>query len=142
MSREPTAGQPGAAAAAAAHPRRGLAGLRRRAALGALLAGAVVLLVLVAGLAERAILERGERYPRWLASAELPAPFDARTGQLDPQFVQGMGPCMYEGTLEIFRKQGQVVLRCGYAWYWPGTRTFILPDEGKEWPTFESEKDL
>lgn len=67
---------------------------------------------------ERVYLVNGKTYPRWLARGELGRVDDAALGRLRATDCKN-------DPIEIFQKDGFVVLRCGFAWYEPSTKTFI-----------------
>lgn len=67
---------------------------------------------------ERVYLVNGKTYPRWLARGELGRVDDAALGYLRATECKN-------DPIEIFQKDGFVVLRCGFAWFEPSTKTFI-----------------
>jgi hypothetical protein len=67
---------------------------------------------------ERVYVVNGSSYPSWLASGKLGDVDDAAVDHLRATACQNK-------TIEIFQKDHFVVLRCGFAWYEPSTRTFI-----------------
>ena len=80
-----------------------------------------VLAFMLAGLLftiERVYLVNGKTYPRWLARGELGRVNDAALDRL-------RGTECKDDPIEVFQKDGFVVLRCGFAWYEPSTKTFI-----------------
>lgn len=79
---------------------------------------AAFLLVGLLSTIERVYLVNGKTYPRWLARGELGRVDDAALGRLRATDCKN-------DPIEIFQKDGFVVLRCGFAWYEPSTKTFI-----------------
>lgn len=67
---------------------------------------------------ERVYLVNGKTYPRWFARGELGRVSDADLRRLRETECKN-------DPIEIFQKGGFVVLRCGFAWYEPSTKTFI-----------------
>lgn len=82
--------------------------------------GAVAIVMVAASLftIERAYLVNGKSYPRWLASGELGPVDDAALERLRTT------ECADE-PIDVFQKDGFVVVRCGFMWYEPSTRTYI-----------------
>lgn len=79
---------------------------------------AAFMLVGVLSVFERVYLVNGKTYPRWLARGELGRVDDAAMGRLRATECTN-------APIEVFQKDGFVVLRCGFAWYEPSTKTFI-----------------
>lgn len=73
--------------------------------------------------AERTYLEKGQSYPRWLASGQLGNVDDVALGRLRETSCSS-------APIEIFQKRDFVVLRCGYFWYEPGSKTYIAESYG------------
>ena len=76
------------------------------------------MLVAVLSTIERVYLVNGKTYPRWLARDEL--------GRIDEAAIDHLRATECKNDpIEVFQKDGFVVLRCGFAWYEPSTKTFI-----------------
>ncbi len=86
-----------------------------RAVIGAALA---VIAVGVLGTIERVYLVNADTYPRWLASGELGDVNNAELLRLRETACKA-------APIEIFQKRGHFVMRCGFAWYEPSTKTYI-----------------
>ena len=86
-----------------------------RAALGVF---AIWMVFMSVAMAERLYLVNGSDYPRWLATAEL--------GHVDVAKLKELRAteCAHE-PVEVWRKQGYAVLRCGFAISQPSTKTYI-----------------
>jgi hypothetical protein len=94
---------------------RGALRLLSRAVLAAF---AVFMVVMVLATVERVYLVNGDSYPAWLASGRLGKVTDGDIEQLRRT------SCSHD-PIEVLQKKGYVVLRCGFAWYEPSTKTYI-----------------
>lgn len=94
-----------------------------------LLTYALLVLVGMLGMVERILMESRDRYPRWLLTGELPADAMDERGILKPEVMDSFGECRKDGPVEIITEPGGYLVRCGYAWYYPSTKTYFLPSK-------------